>query len=174
MLAVGLARLVAAVASAVVVASAGCGSVKPDTADGGGPIDAGVDASTLVRACDPDRPMASAPTTEGSMQGRWHVSWVCTKGCALRRPGLTYSPELEVVGSTLLWSNDTCPDCRAMFFGEQTIDGCIDVTASADFDSQCRFSYRICEVDGELRGTVTWKEPGMLSAMSWTLLGRRS
>ncbi len=159
----------------VAVAAAGCGSVKPDgSADGGAQVDAGLDAAAQARVCDPDPPMASEPTTEGSMQGRWHVSWECARGCALRRPGLTYSPDLEVVGATLLWSNEKCPDCRAMFFGVETVDGCIDVTASVDFDSQCRFSYRVCEMDGELRGTVTWKEPGMSSVMTWTLVGRRS
>lgn len=116
--------------------------------------------------------MPIEPTTSGSMEGTWHVRWGCEHGCAMRRPGLTYSPQLEIVGSTLLWSNTLCPECKATFFGEETIDGCLDVSAAADFDSQCRFSYRICEMDGELHGQVTWKEPGV-SAMTWQITGRR-
>jgi hypothetical protein len=46
------------------------------------------------------------------------------------------------------------------------------VTGWADFDSQCRFSYRICEMAGALNGTVTWKEPGV-SAQTWQLHGTR-
>jgi hypothetical protein len=106
------------------------------------------------------------------MQGKWRVEWTCARGCSLRRPGLTYSPELEIVGATQLWTNTRCPECRATYFGEETIDGCIDMTASTDFDSQCRFSYRICEMEGELHGFVTWKEPGV-SDLTWRITARR-
>ncbi len=150
----------------------GCGSVAPAGDDAAVPFDAAVDASASARICDPDRPMSPEPTSAGSMQGTWQVTWACNKGCVLRRPGLTYSPQLEVVGATLLWSNPLCAECRATFFGEVTVDGCIDVIANADFDSQCRFSYRICEMDGELRGSVTWKEPGV-SPATWQLVGTR-
>ncbi|MBZ0238666.1 MAG: hypothetical protein K8M05_40525, partial [Deltaproteobacteria bacterium] len=122
--------------------------------------------------CEPDRPMPLEPTTAGSMQGRWKVTWSCVRGCGLRRPGLTYSPDLEVVGATQIWSNLFCSECGATHFGEVTVPGCIDVFASTDFDSQCRFSYRVCEMDGELRGQVTWKEPGV-SATTWQIAGRR-
>lgn len=153
--------------------AAGCGSLRPEqAADGGVSADARVDAAQAARMCDPDRPMPSEPTTAGSMQGRWKVTWTCVRGCGLRRPGLTYSPELEVVGATQVWSNPFCAECGATQFGEVTVAGCIDVHGSTDFDSQCRFSYRVCEMDGELRGQVTWKEPGV-SAMTWQLTGRR-
>lgn len=151
-------------------AGSGCGSLRSDQADAGA-TDAGIDAE-ISRVCDPDRPMPSEPTTAGSMQGKWRVTWACVKGCGMRRPGLTYSPELEIVGSTQLWSNPLCPECRATHFGNVTIDGCIDVTANADYDSQCRFSYRICEMQGELHGSVTWKEPNV-SGMTWQITGRR-
>jgi hypothetical protein len=157
----------------VAMIGAGCGSLRSEpAADSGVPVDAPVDAGMSARVCDPDRPMPVEPTTAGSMQGRWKVTWTCIGGCALRRPGLTYSPELEIVGATQLWTNLRCPECQATYFGDEVIDGCIDVTASADFDSQCRFSYRICEMEGELRGTVTWKEPGV-SDMTWQIDGRR-
>lgn len=156
----------------LVTLAAGCGSLRSDHEDAAAAAtDAGIDAE-IARVCDPDRPMPVEPTTAGSMQGRWHVTWGCLKGCAMRRPGLTYSPELEIVGATQLWSNLLCPECRATFFGAETIDGCIDVSAAADFDSQCRFSYRICEMEGELHGSVTWKEPGV-SPMTWQITGRR-
>lgn len=154
------------------VLAAGCGSMRAEAEDAGVAADAHVDASAAARVCDPDRPMPSEPTTAGSMQGTWRVTWECVKGCPMRRPGLTYSPELEIVGSTQLWSNALCVECRATYFGDQIVDGCIDVSASADFSSQCRFSYRICEMDGELHGTVTWKEPGV-SDMTWKITGRR-
>jgi hypothetical protein len=156
----------------IAIAAAGCGSLRAEHEDAGVPVDAGIDADVPARACEPDRPMPVEPTTAGSMQGKWRVIWGCAHGCAMRRPGLTYSPELEIVGATQLWSNALCPECKATYFGAETIDGCIDVTAAADFDSQCRFSYRICEMDGELHGQVTWKEPGV-SAVTWQITGRR-
>ena len=115
---------------------------------------------------------ASYTGATDTMQGNWQITWTCVRGCPMRRPGLTYSPRLEIVGATQIWTNELCPECTATFFGEETVDGCIDVTASADFDSQCRFSYRICEMEGELRGSVTWKEPGV-SAVTWQITGRR-
>jgi len=165
---VRLATLAAIAAAAV---AAGCGSLRGDEADAAPPIDAGIDAD-VSRVCDPDRPMPAEPTTAGSMQGKWRVTWTCVDGCPMRRPGLTYSPELEIVGATQLWTNALCPECKATYFGAEMIDGCIDVTASADFDSQCRFSYRICEMQGELHGSVTWKEPGV-SDTTWQITGRR-
>ena len=165
-------RLAILVTLAGMATGSGCGSLRSDNEDGGMSADAQIDASEAARTCDPDRPMPTEPTTAGSMQGTWHVTWTCVKGCGLRRPGLTYSPELEIVGATQLWSNLLCPECRATYFGAETIDGCIDVTASADFDSQCRFSYRICEMQRELHGTVTWKEPGV-SGMTWQITGLR-
>jgi hypothetical protein len=151
----------------------GCGSLRSEQQQpDGGAIDAGIDAGPAARVCDPDRPMPAEPTTAGSMQGNWKVTWECIDGCPMRRPGLTYSPQLEIVGATQLWSNSRCPECTATYFGEEAIDGCIDVTASADFNSQCRFSYRICEMNGELHGQVTWKEPGV-SDTTWKITGRR-
>ena len=70
------------------------------------------------------------------------------------------------------FSNPLCADCRADVAGEITIDGCVDVRGREDFESQCRFSYRVCEMEGELNGTLTWKEPGV-SEQVWQLHGTR-
>jgi hypothetical protein len=143
------------------------------SADDAGPHDAGPDGPVSARVCEADRPMPAEPMSAGSREGAWNVAWTCTDGCVLRRPGLTYSPQLAVEGATLKFSNAKCADCKADVTGVVTIDGCLDITGWADFDSQCRFAYRVCEMDGELNGTVTWKEPGV-SEQVWQLHGTRA
>lgn len=153
---------------AVSLVLAACGGKPPVE----GEADAGIDAPSSARQCEADRPMPLEQTSNGSMGGAWQVTWTCLKGCPLRRPGLTYSPRLTVDGDTLHFSNPLCPDCRADVAGAVTIDGCVDVVGRQDFDSQCRFSYRVCEMEGQLNGTLTWKEPGV-SEQVWQLHGTR-
>lgn len=152
----------------LVIALAACGA-PADVPDAAPPPP---DAPVSARVCEPDRPMPVEPTSAGELEGAWRLTWTCIDGCPLRRPGLTYSPDLLVEGTALHFSNERCPDCKADVTAAITIDGCLDVTGWADFDSQCRFSYRICEMDGELNGTVTWKEPGV-SEQVWQLRGVR-
>jgi hypothetical protein len=154
----------------LIAALAGCGGSIEGGSDGG--TDARIDAPFASRVCDPDRPMPAEPTSNGSLEGDWRVEWTCVEGCVLRRPGLTYSPRLTIEATTLRFSNDLCPDCKADVTGAVTIDGCIDINGWTDFDSQCRFSYRVCEMEGELNGTITWKEPGV-SEQVWVLRGTR-
>jgi hypothetical protein len=156
---------------AALLGTTACGT-SPEADDDGGVRDGGIDAPVAARVCDPDRPMPLEPTTSGSMDGAWDIVWTCVDGCALSRPGLTYSPKLLVADNALHFSNERCPDCKADVTGVVTIDGCVDVAGWTDFDSQCRFAYRVCEMDGELKGTVTWKEPG-ISEQRWTLHGTR-
>lgn len=158
--------------AAVAGALAACDPGKPFTDGDGGVIDAGIDASVAPRTCEADRPMPEEPTSAGELDGPWRLVWECTKGCVLRRPGLTYSPSLEVTGATLRFSSTRCPECKQDITGVITRDGCVDVVGWADFDSQCRFGYRVCEMDGALHGTVTWKEPG-ISEQVWELRGYR-
>jgi hypothetical protein len=164
--------LILAAAAAITGGVAGCDPVKPVVDGDGGIVDAGIDAPFTARECEADRPMPEEPTSAGELEGAWRLVWDCTQGCVLRRPGLTYSPVLEVAGSTLRFSNARCPDCKQDITGVITLDGCIDIVGWADFDSQCRFGYRVCEMDGKLHGTVTWKEPGV-SEQVWEIRGYR-
>jgi len=151
---------------------AGCNPTTPQLPADAAPVDAGIDAPGLARTCEADRPMPEEQTSAGELEGQWRLVWDCAKGCILRRPGLTYSPVLNVTSTTLSFSNARCPDCRQDITGVVTVDGCIDIAGWADFDSQCRFGYRICEMDGKLHGTVTWKEPGV-SEQVWEIRGYR-
>ena len=123
------------------------------------------------RSCDPD-PGFAVIANEGVGDGGWRLTWSCVGGCALHRPALTYSSRVTINVATLAYTDDDCPECRAVHLGRRDATGCVEIAAGVDFESQCRFGYAACVVGDGLVATVTWKEPGS-SARTWRLTGAR-
>lgn len=159
------------------VALAACGG------DDGGeptPIDAALtdgvsidgDGDAQVRECTASPATPATPTTGGSPLGAWNLTWSCMSGCVGNRPALTYSRHAEITSSEIAYSSASCPRCALTHEATPAMTGCLDVAAGADFDAQCRFSYRLCEQGGGVDAVVTWKEPG-LSEQVWRARGVR-
>lgn len=162
----------------VVAALAACPGGDPAT--DAGPIDARVvdavgidgDGDAMPRVCEASPPPPSQATTAGSVLGRWDLTWTCAAGCVGNRPGLTYARQVDITADALSFSSATCVKCLLTHAAAPAIPGCVDVAAGADWDVQCRYSYRLCERGGTVEATITWQEPG-LGVQTWTLVGTR-
>lgn len=160
----------------LVLLAAGCpGGDTPavDATDApidGTPIDG--DGDAMPRTCPASPPTPTQATTGGSVLGQWTLTWTCENGCIGNRPGLTYSREVEITAGAFHFTSATCAKCELTHAAAPSIAGCSDVEAGADWDVQCRFSYRLCERNGGVEAVVTWQEPG-LSPQRWRLNGRR-
>ena len=160
-----------------VLAIAGCpgGGGGTDAANDALVIDAvsiDGDGDAMPRVCEASPATPTQATTGGSVLGAWNLTWSCVEGCVGNRPGLTYARQVDITAAALAFSSTTCAKCLLTHGATPSIAGCVDVAAGADWDVQCRFSYRLCERSDTVEASITWKEPG-LNAQKWRLLGTR-
>lgn len=158
---------------AALIALAGCGgddgsATMIDARVDAIPIDGDRDA--MPRVCEASPPTPTQPTTGGAVIGGWALTWSCANGCIGNRPGLTYAHHADITIDAIAYSSSGCPRCTLTHAAAPSIAGCVDVEAGADWDAQCRFSYRLCERSGTIEALVTWKEPG-LDEQTWKVVG---